>query len=278
MTACLFMSAIFIASTVGCGGDEPASSATPDVDATVESAIRATSEAADAFETQVAEAVEATRQAGGVGSSTGVPTSTPLSAMTPLAPTTTIGMSCLQNTDCANGELCQGGVCVLEAQPTPTAAPSCFDDGDCPPGSQCQGGVCVPMAVSPVVTPLPTPYWRIGSVELRDIECVDFHPGVPPVTGPTRWYEVSGQISNINISDKSLVLRLQIIGSNGQVLSESAVPGLNIPPLQIYGFSEQFDLPSAPEGSMCRVTFSERDFAPSDSGVVLVELDQFFAP
>ena len=116
----LFLAGLCIPLFLGCGGDGQASVPTPDVDATVESAIKATSEAAGAFETQVAQAVQATRDA-----ETGAPaTATVTPTEPPLVPSTTIGMACEQNNDCANGELCRDGVCVIESLVTPTPKPA----------------------------------------------------------------------------------------------------------------------------------------------------------
>ncbi|MDA1280474.1 MAG: hypothetical protein O3B95_10640 [Chloroflexi bacterium] len=127
-------------------------------------------------------------------------------------------------------------------------------------------------------TAVPGTYWNIDGLLLTSFSCTDFHPGVLPLEGPSRWYQVDGVLTSVKNASSQVIMRLEIVSNSGLVLSTGIGGLLQVPANSQSGFSESIDLPSAPTGSVCRLTFTEQDFHPDFSGVVTTTVAQLFAP
>lgn len=138
-----------------------------------------------------------------------------------------------------------------------------------------------PEPTSPLPTPpppTPEPEWNLDDIELIELSCTDFHPGVPPETGPNHWIDVAGRLESSRDDVAVLNLRLEVLSAAGEVLWSAIRTDLQVAAQDVRFFSEQFDLPSPPADGSCRVSLSESAFEPGATGVEVVPVEQLFAP
>lgn len=137
-----------------------------------------------------------------------------------------------------------------------------------------------PTATSAPPTPIPsaTPVPQSSAIELRNLSCVDFHPGVFNPEGPNHWYDISGSFFNSGDATKRAISSIEILDSNGALLAVTSGQETVVESKQTAVFGERIDLEAQANDFTCRVSFVVMGDQPGASQVRTAVIESIFAP
>ncbi len=135
-----------------------------------------------------------------------------------------------------------------------------------------------PTAQVPTPTPTSTATSFVSDIELRDLTCVDFHPGIPQPDGPNHWYEVSGSVFNNSTLFTLVIASYEILDSNGSTRFRLLDKEIEVESGQPTAFFERLDLEAQANDFSCRVSFSVPDDGPDAVESLVAPVESIYAP
>lgn len=137
-----------------------------------------------------------------------------------------------------------------------------------------------PTSTSQPPTPVPTatPVSHTPLVELRNLSCVDFHPGVFNPEGPNHWYDISGSFLNSGDATERVLGSTEILDSSGALLAVGSGQETVVESKQTVVFGERIDLAAQANEFTCRVSFIVMGDEPGQSQVRTTQIESIYAP